>query len=93
MTLELVKNLSIVSEHLAMATNATDNYGLLPLDLQSTNNIVTQVRLNCLLPKSVCYVTQIFHVLESSTGQGVDIPSDVSPHTLLAVMYKSFQNI
>lgn len=45
-TFEMVKNLSIVSEDLAMATNTTDNYGLLPLDLQSTNNIVAQVRLS-----------------------------------------------
>ena len=44
MTPELIASVSVVSEQLAMATDSEEETGLLPLDLNSTNNVVAQVR-------------------------------------------------
>ena len=44
MTVELIENVAIVSEQLVMATDNQVEAGLLPLDLNSTNNIVAQVK-------------------------------------------------
>ena len=43
-TVELIENVAVVSEQLVMATDNQVEAGLLPLDLNSTNNIVAQVR-------------------------------------------------
>ena len=42
-TPELVESAVEVSEQLAMATDSDQETGLLPLDLESTNNVVAQV--------------------------------------------------
>ena len=44
MTPELIENAEMVSEQLAIATDTQQEAGLLPLDLNSTNSIVSQVR-------------------------------------------------
>lgn len=43
MTIELINSVEVVSEQLVVATDPTENTGLLPLDLEATNNVVAQV--------------------------------------------------
>ena len=43
MTFELINSVEAVSEQLVVATDPTGNTGLLPLDLEATNNVVAQV--------------------------------------------------
>ena len=43
MTPELVESAVEISSQLAMATDSEQEAGLLPLDLESTNNVVAQV--------------------------------------------------
>jgi hypothetical protein len=60
-TPELVESVAVVSEQLVRATDSGEEAGLLPRDLQSTNNVVAQV----------------LNVLESSAEEGIeDISSD-----------------
>ena len=44
-TPELLESVAAVSEQLAMATDIAEGRGLLPLDLEATNDIVAQVTL------------------------------------------------
>ena len=43
-TPELLESATVISEQLVMATDSEDAVGLLPLDLNTTNNVVAQVR-------------------------------------------------
>ena len=43
-TSELIASVSVVSEMLVVATDSEEEAGLLPLDLNSTNSIVLQVK-------------------------------------------------
>ena len=47
-TPELLESVAVVSEQLAMATDMAEGRGLLPLDLEATNDIVAQVGYNIL---------------------------------------------
>ena len=47
-TPELLESAAVVSEQLAMATDMAEGRGLLPLDLEATNDIVAQVGYNIL---------------------------------------------
>ena len=46
-TPELIESAAVISEQLVMATDSDVAVGLLPMDLNSTNNVVAQVFLRC----------------------------------------------
>ena len=81
-TPELLESVAVVSEQLAMATDSPQDTGLLPLDLEATNNVVAQVSSHtiCGFEKISMHPLKVLNVLESSVDEDNNIiPSEVSP--------------